>query len=1117
MKNLDKAGKSAHSVDRRLKGAARASSNSTKNFSKMSQGISGGLVPAYATLAASMFAVTAVFRGLEQAFNWKAQTEGLKFFADQTGVAMETLVVDMRAATLGLLEFKDAAQAAQIGIAAGLGPKDLVELAEGAKLVSGALGRDLEDSFNRLIRGVTKAEPELLDELGIVLRLDIATRKYAAAHGLVQNELTLTQRMAAVNAEVMTQLNSKFGEFRGVADELVNPFTRLQTAFSDLMKDISEYMLPPLVAIAEFLSDNTEAAALLMAGFAASIMRSAFPALKSLSTSMIKFGTDSAKASKQATKEFEKASAKYKLAKKDWTASDVVHQQKFRKILKKMGIDQDEWLKKNVINQERSLKQMLNNEKKHGAKVKVLKKKELEYIKGIHGQILASHQAMTSRMIAGANAASLALTSGMARAGAATSGIMVGIGLLAKKLAPTMAFLGSAMGWLFGIATAVFIGKFIWDWVAGTGMFDKKAQALDRTWEGITSRLREVNKLMESQTNSIDTAVKGTQDYNEALIKQANIYSNLAAISVLDEGLGVGLEGSNMLALTEFYADHLGTHLMANAGAAQKVLEEMEKEAKRLTKDDPTGPMADILPGPSRIQTLMKADLGTDEGMDKFRSWLDLVLPLLMKNKTFVRKLGIELHGFGQTAEVVAGVAIKNLNLELESLLNIQDRLTSKFKPTSLDQYRQAIMGTITEAKKATKEQGNAFDFVGTLKSKQIKPESLGIDDKTGSEAAIKQLESTGRVLALSHQLTTTLGVRVAMHKRMATIAGKLGTAYGKQEERLHKIKAHEAESEELAARMLANKLLFSSLGKEQQILATQTLANDLIKLENLGYQIESLREMNDLMISIRDAGIQAFDRAGQKGIKDLIMGKEKSLGDAVLKVASSTLDGMATALSEKMMAPITGGLKKALGIESPEEKQKKILNKHVTDLKAALQAHIKGIQGGTDSDIEGLFGDKDITKSITDKSGKITGSKKSTSRGLMGMFEDLLGGMMGGAGGWMSSLFGMFGGMFGAEGGVVRKYGSGTGPEGAKFVPGSGNRDTVPAMLTPGEIVVPKGKRVGGNYNTTINVNMEGGGDVTTDDDAGEALGMAIQMAVTDEIANQQRPGGLLSPFGGG
>ena len=59
--SLEKTSTSARTADRNLKGAARTSANSTKNFSKMAQGITGGLVPAYATLAAQVFAITAAF------------------------------------------------------------------------------------------------------------------------------------------------------------------------------------------------------------------------------------------------------------------------------------------------------------------------------------------------------------------------------------------------------------------------------------------------------------------------------------------------------------------------------------------------------------------------------------------------------------------------------------------------------------------------------------------------------------------------------------------------------------------------------------------------------------------------------------------------------------------------------------------------------------------------------------------------------------------------------------------------------------------------------------------------------------------------------------------------
>jgi len=1130
-KDLDGAAKGAHSVDRRLKGAARASSNSTKNFSKMSQGISGGLVPAYATLAASMFAVSAVFRGLEKAFNWKAQGEGLVFFAQQSGIAMESLVRDMRAATAGLLEFEDAAQAVQIGIASGLDPKALVDLAEGAKLVSGALGRDLTDSFNRLIRGVTKAEPELLDELGIVLRLDIATRKYAAAHGLVQNELTLTQRMAAVNAEVMDQLNTKFGEFRGKADELANPITRLQTAFTDLMMVISEKVVPVIEPIANFLSENTQAAALLMAGFAAGILKSAFPALKGLSASMVKFGVDSGKASKQATGEFKKASAAYKRGKADWNATDVVHKNKFKAILKKMGIDHKVWLKKKVIDQERSIAMMLANEKKAGAKVKLLKAKELAYLRTVHGQIAASHQAMTAKMIAGANAASLALSAGMVKASAVSGAALGALGALATRLAPTFAFLGSAMSWLFGIATLAFIGKMIWDWAKGAGVFDSKANQLDKTWEGIYAKLEEIDKLQTSQINNIDNALAGTNEYNKALIKQANIYKNLADLSKLEEGLTGGIDGSQMVALTDYYAQWLGAAIADAPDTAVAIMEKMRVGAGQTVGEG--GNWQDAMPShryneyggksdKSWIKEVEQADFSTDKGQKTFSDWLNKMLPLLAGNETLLRSLGIELNKLGQTDAVKAGSAIQRLGLELESLGNIQSRLTSKFKLTPLQQYHQALKGVIKESAAAEEHDPN-YSLDATLKAAKIDPASLGIEEGDDNTAALKHVKNTEQLVALSQKLSATLNVRVARYKRLAAISSKLGDTHGKQEARSFEIAAKKVEAETLTAKILAEQVLYETLrNTDQAENAAAKISADMLTLENLGYQIEALKEMDQLWTNIRDKGIQAFDSAGTKGLKDIILGEEKSLGDAVLNLGKSTLEGMATALSEKMMSPITGAFKKMLGVEDPEVKRERILKTHVKEMRTALEDHVKAL-GGDKSIIADVFDPKSVTKTEekTGENGVVeTITTEGIKKGFATTMEDIMGGLFG-SGGGLSDFFGMFSGMFGgffgaANGGLIRKYGSGTGPAGAKVVPGRGTGDTVPALLTPGELVIPRGKRIGGKYNTTINVNMEGASDVTTDDETGEALGIAIQSAVTQEIQNQQLPGGLLSPIGG-
>ena len=63
--SFDAMNTSQRGADRAGKGLSRQSSNSTKNFSKMQQGISGGLVPAYATLAAQVFALSAAFTFLQ--------------------------------------------------------------------------------------------------------------------------------------------------------------------------------------------------------------------------------------------------------------------------------------------------------------------------------------------------------------------------------------------------------------------------------------------------------------------------------------------------------------------------------------------------------------------------------------------------------------------------------------------------------------------------------------------------------------------------------------------------------------------------------------------------------------------------------------------------------------------------------------------------------------------------------------------------------------------------------------------------------------------------------------------------------------------------------------------
>ena len=165
-KHTDDLSNSNKDLDRNFRGTAKMSSNMTKNFSKQQQGM-GGLVGAYATLAAQVFAVTAAFQFLGEASQFRNLIAGQEALGAVTGTAFKTITNSIIEATDAQIQYGEAARAAAIGTAAGVTSNQLTELATAAKNASFALGRDLTDSFNRLIRGVTKAEPELLDELGV--------------------------------------------------------------------------------------------------------------------------------------------------------------------------------------------------------------------------------------------------------------------------------------------------------------------------------------------------------------------------------------------------------------------------------------------------------------------------------------------------------------------------------------------------------------------------------------------------------------------------------------------------------------------------------------------------------------------------------------------------------------------------------------------------------------------------------------------------------------------------------------------------------------------------------------------------------------------------------------
>jgi len=294
-----KTGQGAKNADRNLKGLSKQSSNSTKNFSKMAQGMTGTLVPAYAVLAANVFAITAAFAFLKKAADFRVMQESQVAFTGATGVGMKTLTANIQTASGAMLDFQSASESASIGIASGLGAGQIEELAAGAGNLSKILGRDVTDSFSRLVKGVTKAEPELLDELGITLRLTDAQTKYAASLGKSVKDLTIYEKKQAVFVEVQDQLETKYNAVAAATNVQANSIARLGVAFDGIMKVVKEYTAIIAEPVAEFFTKNIMSMTAALALLAIPIMRSIIPGLDSWAAK----SKESAQAAKDSYKE----------------------------------------------------------------------------------------------------------------------------------------------------------------------------------------------------------------------------------------------------------------------------------------------------------------------------------------------------------------------------------------------------------------------------------------------------------------------------------------------------------------------------------------------------------------------------------------------------------------------------------------------------------------------------------------------------------------------------------------------------------------------------------------------------------------------------------------------
>jgi len=295
-KGTDKAARAAGGYQKKQKGVAGATANGTKAFSKMTEGINGGLVPAYAEIAARVFALTAIFGQLKNAFAIEQLEDGFTRLGNISGQTAISMAKTIQTATGNAVSLEQALKSTAAGFSAGFSTDEMEGLAKIAKGASIALGRDLADSLDRLIRGTAKLEPEILDELGIFVRLDDAVSEYAISLNKSASALTDTERRQAFLNKALGQGLRKFGDLSEIE---ANPYDKLYANFEELRKGFLNIVNTVAGPVVNLLANSMMALVGTFILFGAGIAKHIFPSLNKLGD---KLADNATKATNEAKK-----------------------------------------------------------------------------------------------------------------------------------------------------------------------------------------------------------------------------------------------------------------------------------------------------------------------------------------------------------------------------------------------------------------------------------------------------------------------------------------------------------------------------------------------------------------------------------------------------------------------------------------------------------------------------------------------------------------------------------------------------------------------------------------------------------------------------------------------
>lgn len=238
------------------------------NFQKGAATVFSGL----GKMALSFGAVTAAVQVMEQAWDFAKEgaalerlTESGAEMARQYGGNMDLIVQKVKEASHNTVSEMDIIASSNKAIMLGLGADadQLANLMEIAAFRGRAMGLSTTQAFDDIVRGVGRASPMILDNLGIVVSAKETYDNYAKEIGKSANELTKAEKTQALLNAVLKSGNKLLDEAGGLVEDNASQYEQLNARVEDytnsVKMSVNEAVTPSVEAFLD-LSDAMDEA-----------------------------------------------------------------------------------------------------------------------------------------------------------------------------------------------------------------------------------------------------------------------------------------------------------------------------------------------------------------------------------------------------------------------------------------------------------------------------------------------------------------------------------------------------------------------------------------------------------------------------------------------------------------------------------------------------------------------------------------------------------------------------------------------------------------------------------------------------------------------------------------